>query len=352
MILGAGASFDSVPQNPSSDAATWRPPLTVGLFGAKAEFARVASIFPESIPVIRHLQEVAEANEPIEPALERLQERARSYPRLFTQLTALRFYIQQVIWDCGEHWLETANLNTNYYALADRIEEWRYEQEREVAYVTFNYDLLLEAGLPDLDLPRLPMYGRSQVEHMDSYIASDDTRVIKVHGSVNWGRMVTHDPLGFGGYGGDQRVEIVRRAHQLKISDDHFVVLKAPSEPTDGRRLLFPALAIPTVSKSVYECPRPHVQALTNCLRRVDRILVVGWRAQESHFLEDLQRHLPREREIPVHVVTREGSDGRAIQNSYLQLVLRGLSLKAHVYPHGFTGYLKKRSRLDALLRP
>ena len=79
---------------------------------------------------------------------------------------------------------------TNYVTLVDLLEAWRAEElaNRRVSYATFNYDLLLEWAIRD-------------VTARDFLSVSDwirrDTPVYKLHGSTNWGRIVTN-PAGFG----------------------------------------------------------------------------------------------------------------------------------------------------------
>ncbi len=53
-----------------------------------------------------------------------------------------------------------------------------------------------------------------------------------------------------------------------------------------------PALAIPVVRKEHYECPVDHLNRLDAFLPKVTKLLVIGWRANESHFLERLQKNL------------------------------------------------------------
>lgn len=48
----------------------------------------------------------------------------------------------------------------------------------------------------------------------------------------------------------------------------------------------FPALALPFLDKSDFELPTDHLQHLKNRLPEVDRFLVIGWAAQDTHFLK------------------------------------------------------------------
>jgi len=56
---------------------------------------------------------------------------------------------------------------------------------------------------------------------------------------------------------------------------------------------LFPAVAIPVEIKSHFECPHEHLEFLCEHLMRTDRLLLIGWRATEAHFLDLLAKHLP-----------------------------------------------------------
>ena len=51
-------------------------------------------------------------------------------------------------------------------------------------------------------------------------------------------------------------------------------------------RLIFPALAIPVEGKDEFSCPKRHVERLRNLLAGASRIMTIGWRATEAHFLE------------------------------------------------------------------
>jgi hypothetical protein len=72
---------------------------------------------------------------------------------------------------------------------------------------------------------------------------------------------------------------------------------------------VFPALAIPLVTKLDFECPRAHRELLHECIPLVSKILVIGWRGAEKHFLTLLSA-LDGSRRIPGLVVA--GDRGRA----------------------------------------
>src|SRR3990167_963007 len=73
---------------------------------------------------------------------------------------------------------------------------------------------------------------------------------------------------------------------------------------------LFPALAIPLIGKHKYICPERHIRELEQNLKKVDRILIIGWRAEDPALLETIKRYLPPEMSYKVLVVsgTLEGA--------------------------------------------
>jgi len=60
-------------------------------------------------------------------------------------------------------------------------------------------------------------------------------------------------------------------------------------------------MALPITSKRIFECPSEQLQALDECLPKVRRVLVIGWRATEQHFLQKLKDglHTP----LPLQIV-------------------------------------------------
>jgi hypothetical protein len=102
--------------------------------------------------------------------------------------------------------------------------------------------------------------------------------------------------------------EMIHRANELDFTDDYRMLTEFPiataiqhvvelsramvTTKYDKRIALFPALAIPVLNKSQFECPAAHVAALVDLLPHVDKLLVIGWRATETPFLTLLSKHL------------------------------------------------------------
>lgn len=332
VIFGAGASFDSVAEPAPYADAGWRPPLAKQLFENRRSFGEVMQRFSDALPVIGELRSAVRAGDAVEATLQRIRDRAGAFPPLERSLAALRFYLQEVVWRSGEVWSEGAHGLTNYVQLAARIEEWRYSHEARVTYVTFNYDLLLERACTWLSFGDVA-----------DYIADGNTKVFKVHGSVNWGREIDEPPISSWG---DYRSAIAHAVGDLTISD-RFRIQPSWNEPFVEDHRLFPALALPTQSKSLYECPEEHLDMLRAALPEVTACLAIGWRAQEQQFVSLLAKGLRPG--LPMHIVTATEPGAAGVRRT---LVEGGMSPRSTAHTSGFSGYVDAPRHLQALVRP
>lgn len=320
VVLGAGASWDSVPENAiPQDAKPFRPPLAKDLFDNRSLFGEVLLRFSEATPIAMELQRRLASRDgaTLEKELERFQEQAeKSYPPRKRQLTAVRFYLQQVLWQCSIGWRELNYAKTNYVDFFARIDRWRYAEGERVALATFNYDTIVDAAFSDV-------FGRpltKPAEYMDDALA-----LFKLHGSVNWGRVVQEEPrftmaspLGSASAAREAdylRKQLISDSAKLRLSEDIVVMDRHLTPVLDGRRL-YPALAIPFARKASFECPHRHLREFSRALADVNRIIVVGWRGNELHFLELLRRVAPT---TPVQIV---GLDDDGIWETYKYLQL------------------------------
>lgn len=186
---------------------------------------------------------------------------------------ALRFYLRQVIANCSRPWISMSRGTTNYAALLSRVERWRKTQEKSasgVNLVTFNYDDLLEEALRGLG---------QGFGHIDDYVFTEPYGVFKLHGSTNWERAVRLKA-------GPGPEYLIGEAARLVLTDEYFVL----GSQLDSAAI--PAVAVPTLSKTTFECPASHVEALVRAMKEVDRILVIGWKGREETFTNLLRENL------------------------------------------------------------
>src|SRR5205823_14982423 len=104
-ILGAGASYDSAPyhmlESISSYEEEWRPPLADHLF-ARSNFQSILARYPYAMGVLPQLTGVKQ--KPHERILDELQREAPKHPMRHSQLTAIRFYLRDLLTECGAKW--------------------------------------------------------------------------------------------------------------------------------------------------------------------------------------------------------------------------------------------------------
>lgn len=286
VVFGAGASFDSVPSHPPPpsrvDDTEERPPLANDLFDERRLFARTIWELPQLLPILPRLRHRA-GNVTVEAVLQDFQAEAGQDPQRYRQLTAVRYYLHDTLWQISGVWQQRINhTGSNYHTLLDQIRHHRRAEE-QVALVTFNYDTLLENALHTVDV---------SINSVADYIAHDVYKVFKLHGSVRWAHpfrtQITRENRNFW----EILREIIQRAPELVVGDE-FVHL--PNRLfAIGDSNLYPAIAIPLQEKDTYECPREHVEVLRTFLMSVTRMLIVGWSATEAHFLRLLTEQLAR----------------------------------------------------------
>jgi len=303
VVFGAGASYDSVPSRPPGQ---WppqrlpaRPPLADELFDDRPEFVMAMKSFPECQPIVPYLQRIPSGSS-LERVMQELQAEGPAYAERYRQLAAVKFYLHFMLWRCELTWNDVANGVTNYKTLLDQIERWRKSGE-VVCIVTFNYDTLLESALRAFGL---------EIRDLSEYISTDRYKIIKLHGSVNWAREVnTAIPDLAQMNTWETAYRLIRGAATLDISDRFIKVTEYPIGRSDDKAI-FPAIALPVESKTGYECPAAHLEMLKSCISRVDKLLLVGWRATETDFLKLLRETLPG----AVRCLTVAGSDDLARQ--------------------------------------
>src|SRR5581483_2416130 len=220
VILGAGASFDSVPHVPPTQIFSahrpefqtthfenFRPPLANQLFDTRPLFVGVMQDFPhckEVIPLLRKSDII------VERELAILREQAKTFPRGLQELIAIQFYIQMAIRECTKQWENVHRGITNYATFLRELERLRLQTGENICLVTFNYDTMLESAMIQVlgfEFPRL-----------QSYIASRNYVVIKLHGSDNWIREIDNERL-------THPIQLIKAAERGLIVSDRYRIM-------------------------------------------------------------------------------------------------------------------------------
>jgi hypothetical protein len=280
VIFGAGASYDSWSSRRVSGRAIdernivpSRPPLADELFSNVPEFRKLLDAYPKCRPLVPRLEPQAKGSVSLEDRLEQFDSQASTDPERQRQLLSIRYYLRDLIQDCEHKWTQLTNGVSNYATLLDDI-----RRGSESMLVTFNYDTLIERALADLGV---------QIGGMRNYIDSAFP-LIKFHGSIDWVQWVEVDDAPPGGL---RPEELILHARSLRnVGEPRKVGAQQPSG--DDSLSKIPALAIPVVTKSQFICPQSHIDRLKEFLPKVEKILVIGWRGSEKHFLKLLSEGL------------------------------------------------------------
>jgi hypothetical protein len=301
VIFGAGASYDAV----GTLKPQARVPMVNDLFcWERGAYANVSDRFRASTPLIQELRASIDANPQIslEGELDRLQELAKDHPDTARQMLALRFYLAQLIELVSDGVMKDSAGFTSYVELLRRIGRWQHRTNEEVALVTFNYDTMLEAALAR-------QTGTRQMTDLGDYVHTSPWRVFKLHGSVSWSRFIE------------------RGAEHRAPNPDYAISLGAQLDPRDGdivakpfhggwgavQGVVVPAIAIPTIGKTGLECPKDHQLVFRESLKRVNRVLVIGWRGAESHIQRELREFQSRAVNVGIVDSGIEGAQAAAV---------------------------------------
>lgn len=349
VVFGAGASYDSTASRPSNKfefSTPYRLPLAKELFDDRPNFNVWIQRFPRCQRLVLDLRKPLGKGS-IEHELERLKKQAETetYSDLQRELAAVQFYLQSMLWECQTNWKERVTFGvTNYKSLLLHIDLWRRESKEKVCLVTFNYDTMLEDAIADFDI---------KIRNLSDYVSHTDYMIIKLHGSVNWAHIVDVDVKDLPNRPAlDVANELIDRRDELDILHDFLMVNLPLGDP--GRRLpseapWFPALAIPVENKQEYECPEEHVEVLRNCIPEVTKMLLIGWRATETRFLELLKEKL--QKKIIVKAVNGgQDSEKDTVNRLASALDQAGISTACVPSDVGFSDFVNFR-QVDAFLR-
>jgi hypothetical protein len=204
--------------------------------------------------------------------------------------------------------------------------------------VTFNYDTLLENALRGIDV---------QLSDINSYVSNPNYKLFKLHGSTDWWAWRSAQTTKVRLDHHSSEAELIRAAPELE--GEATIQKEGDPPPHLASRELYhhyPAVAIPTLSKFGFICPSGHVEVLAQCIKKVDKIAIVGWRAGEKHFLEMLSKGL----QSVVDVIAACGNY-EAAKDTLRNVANAGIRVnQGTAEPGGFTEFVLNR-RIESFLR-
>lgn len=300
--MGAGASYDflRIDRHSGEDQYIlnkWRPPLTKNIFDV-ARFADIIGNYDDIKQLASTIINVVDNNSNFDFEKYLSDQEAQFPEKIYPQITALRFYLAELFSKISYYFYRHAN---NHNHLIDQVNK----RSGKALVVNFNYDTLFEKNIKTI--------GNGNV---DNYV-SGDIKVIKMHGAHNWRYTPKIDLTKNGVYdffiSGGQNLYTEYKVHDISpiatkspdYSRENFdlnIYREYENNGFPGGRWLYylPAIAIPIGTKGNHVCPKTHIDILTEQLKIVDRILVIGWKAQDEYLLSLLKTNLQNDVKLTI----------------------------------------------------
>jgi hypothetical protein len=193
---------------------------------------------------------------------------------------------------------------------------------------------------------------RLNVREMNSYVIWERYSLFKLHGSIDWGRVVEgiydRDGRPSGEY--QQLIDSVTQDSDC-VTERYRLCDRELRSQSDATEALYPALSIPVEHKDEFSCPREHVTALEAALSGVRKVITIGWRATEAEFLKKVQSRSPRpDRKLLVVSGSKEGAE-ETLRNLALYKVISDPLLDLdRMATNGFTGLINNLGMLTGFL--
>jgi hypothetical protein len=283
------------------------------------------------LPLVTRLVQ-ASGDRPLESMLKEIQDEAARYQNRHSELASIRYYLQVAISQTTNQWRHEAQGATNYLALLDRIQRCGGSVS-DTIFATFNYDCMFEHAATFY-----ATNGRERSAHrymnMASYIDGSMFKLVKLHGSIDWGQKVEALlPAFASGSQYDVALEVIDRIDGLAISAEIMPGVDQPPGRTDDHPYV-PAIAIPVDQKNTFVTPLAHLAFLGAELPKVSAVLTIGWRGMEDHFLQMLRQKLPAN--VSLCIVSGDLHNGH---ETLRQMNISSLG-DAEVFPGGFSQFV------------
>lgn len=339
IIFGAGASFDYLKISrfstvDQSKLKQWQAPLTNNIFDV-SRFGRIIGKYEDIKPLASAIINITDSEDSFDFE-EYLTNLEKNFPdNNYKKIMALRFYLTELFGKISHHFYRHENNHRHLiYEIENRI--------GQACFVNYNYDTLLEKNINTIDLNR----------EIDSY-TQGPFKVIKYHGAFNWvyepfvvpGKIDVYDY--FTNNAKTLNNEVNSR-NVYPLTRGNFDYASVDFNIHDYRKVrevewdyFLPAVAIPIGTKGNHVCPKAHIDILEEELKRIDRILVIGWRAQDEHLIDLLKKNLTNDVKLTVVSSNSDNAGEIALKFKDIQQIK-----EEDIYvseAEGYTNYMIKR---------
>jgi hypothetical protein len=318
VILGAGASYDCINKYHEKgyeleEVLKWRPPLGNDILGSRENFREIYDLYPGA----QNFSHAINASSDIEEFFQKKWNQAidKNDNVTLANLINTQYCFQHLFYEISKHYSRNIGVN-NYQTLLQQAHDYTKHTGEEVAFITFNYDLLLEYELIKYQAPN------EQID-MNTYTRFP-IKIFKPHGSCNWVRKFSKGlPNDIVSYILKEKFSLATINEMLddEIEINYFNFIDVDRNHTNedlfihqiekGLRVrslgqyigYFPQLLIPMKEKDEFVMPKEHEELMKDCLSKMTDLLVIGWKGQEAKFL-DLLKEINIKTQINITGVT------------------------------------------------
>jgi hypothetical protein len=252
----------------------YKPPLVEDLFKVSDTFDTILNKYPGARGLSDEIRLLARKH-PFEEVLRRLTADDSPVRRPAMQIP---LYLQELIGEVGVHYVLSGA--TRFQTMLIRILRSRF---RSVLFLTVNYDLFVENAIQTIVDHR--------INAMDSYVwpmEPGQWGLVKLHGSVNWGRPLRIPRPDAAGVWQDALGQVGPR---LEVIEDDFRYLTGHQDDARaGSVFLYPALSIPIAGKTDFVCPERYLGFAGDVVTRATHLLVAGFSGLDTHVLDRFVR--------------------------------------------------------------
>ena len=267
VILGAGSSHDCLGTGAEANDKCYYPPLVKDLFDP--QYARWLSHYPLAETLSDEIRTKVLRGQNLETVLRSFaQENNIDVKRQYWEVP---LYLQELFGEASQNFLRSGSTKFSWLVRDIALSDYT-----KVLYLTLNYDLFLEKALEKQH--------RVQIKKICDYVQSSRKwSVVKIHGSVRWGKRVENGAVGL-----SSATQVLNALEEEPDLAGEITVLEGHK---DGQRfidgyLYYPALAVPLEGKDEFVCPNEHVDFARRFLEGCTDFLVIGFSAKDAHVLE------------------------------------------------------------------
>jgi hypothetical protein len=293
VIIGAGASYDCATPGVLTDV-DYAPPLVTGLFRGGRKVLEILHRYRRAEAAAADIRRLAARGSLV--IEDHLRDHLLRSPHLWErqQYREIPFYLQDLLFTASSG--AFAIQADNYDSLLNQV--MRLD---EVTFISLNYDTLLDDCLR----------ARGRIDRMEDYIRLDRSwALVKLHGSVDWGRQVTtqfqytantlrsQPDLYLDAVAdlGDTLADHLTPNFFLRRVEpglgNHDRPTQLASIRVDGdARLYYPALSAPLGADDELSCPPDHQEFLRSTLQRQDSVnlLIIGYSGLDQEVISFLR---------------------------------------------------------------